>query len=37
LRREKAQISGNRNAKGEIATNTIEFQEIIRLKKWTEF
>jgi hypothetical protein len=30
MRREKAQISKIRNAKGEIRTNTIEVQEIIR-------
>jgi hypothetical protein len=30
MRREKTQISKIRNAKGEIATNTMEFQEIIR-------
>jgi predicted RNA-binding Zn ribbon-like protein len=30
MRREKAQISGIRNAKGEIRTNTMEIQEIIR-------
>jgi hypothetical protein len=30
MRREKPQVSRIRNAKGEIATNTIEVQEIIR-------
>jgi hypothetical protein len=30
MRREKTQISKIRNAKGEIATNTTENQEIIR-------
>jgi hypothetical protein len=30
MRREKTQISRIRNAKGEITTNTIEVQEIIR-------
>jgi nitrogenase molybdenum-iron protein alpha/beta subunit len=30
MRREKAQISRIRNAKGEITTNTMEFQEIIK-------
>jgi hypothetical protein len=30
MRREKTQISNIRNAKGEITTNTIEIQEIIR-------
>jgi hypothetical protein len=30
MRREKIQISKTRNAKGEITTNTIEIQEIIR-------
>jgi hypothetical protein len=30
MRREKTQISKIRNAKGEIKTNTIEIQEIIR-------
>jgi hypothetical protein len=30
MRREKTQISGIRNAKGEIITNTMEVQEIIR-------
>jgi hypothetical protein len=30
MRREKTQISKIRNAKGEIATNTMEIQEIIR-------
>jgi hypothetical protein len=29
-RREKTQISKNRTAKGEITTNTMEIQEIIR-------
>jgi hypothetical protein len=31
MRREKTQISRIRNAKGEITTNTMEVQEIIRL------
>jgi hypothetical protein len=30
MRREKSQISKIRNARGEITTNTTEFQEIIR-------
>jgi hypothetical protein len=30
MRREKTQISRIRNAKGEITTNTMEVQEIIR-------
>jgi hypothetical protein len=30
MRREKTQISRIRNAKGEITTNTMEIQEIIR-------
>jgi hypothetical protein len=30
MRREKTQISNIRNAKGEITTNTIEIQDIIR-------
>jgi hypothetical protein len=30
MRREKTQISKIRNAKGQITTNTIEIQEIIR-------
>jgi DNA-binding protein len=30
MRREKTQISKIKNAKGEITTNTIEIQEIIR-------
>jgi hypothetical protein len=30
MRREKTQISKIRNAKGEITTNTMELQEIIR-------
>jgi hypothetical protein len=30
MRREKTQISKIRNAKGEIITNTMEFQDIIR-------
>jgi hypothetical protein len=30
MRREKTQISKIKNAKGEIATNTMEIQEIIR-------
>jgi hypothetical protein len=30
MRREKTQISTIRNAKGEITTNTMEVQEIIR-------
>jgi hypothetical protein len=30
MRREKTQVSNIRNAKGEITTNTIEIQEIIR-------
>jgi hypothetical protein len=30
MRREKPQISNIRNAKGEITTNTMEIQEIIR-------
>jgi hypothetical protein len=30
MRREKAQISKIKNAKGEIITNTMEIQEIIR-------
>jgi hypothetical protein len=30
MRREKTQISKIRNAKGEITTNTMEIQEIIR-------
>jgi hypothetical protein len=30
MRREKTQISKIRNAKGEIITNTMEIQEIIR-------
>jgi hypothetical protein len=30
MRREKAQISRISNAKGEITTNTVEVQEIIR-------
>jgi hypothetical protein len=30
MRREKTQISKIRNAKGEITTNTMEVQEIIR-------
>jgi hypothetical protein len=30
MRREKTQISQIRNAKGEITTNTMEVQEIIR-------
>jgi hypothetical protein len=30
MRREKTQINKIRNAKGEIATNTMEFQVIIR-------
>jgi hypothetical protein len=41
MRREKTQISRIKNAKGEITTNTMEVQEIIRvqeiLKKWTDF
>jgi hypothetical protein len=31
MRKEKTQISRIRNAKGEITTNTMEVQEIIRL------
>jgi hypothetical protein len=30
MRREKTQISKIKNAKGEITTNTMEIQEIIR-------
>jgi hypothetical protein len=30
MRREKTQISKTRNAKGEITTNTMEIQKIIR-------
>jgi hypothetical protein len=30
MRREKTQISRNRNAKGEVTTNTTEVQEIFR-------
>jgi hypothetical protein len=30
MRREKPQISRIRNVKGEITTNTMEFQEIMR-------